>query len=53
MANTSTEPQQGQHRKIPRGQAVIHILVLLYLAFKLNRKVNGKVKELGGMKGKI
>lgn len=49
MANTASQPK---HRKRPRGQTIIHVLALLYLAFKLNAKVNEKVEELRGLEKK-
>lgn len=48
MTNASTQPK---HRKL-RGQTLVHILALLYFAFKLNRKINQKVDELGRLKHK-
>lgn len=40
----------GTSHKIPRGQTIVHIVTLLYLAYKLNRKVNEKVEELHSVK---
>lgn len=49
MASTSA---QSKSRKVPRGQTVIHIFALLYLSFKLVRKVNEKVEELSQTESK-
>jgi len=38
-------PKEEKHHKVPRGQTIVHIVTLLYLAYKLNRKVNSKVDE--------
>jgi hypothetical protein len=45
-------PKVENHRKIPRGQTIVHIVTLLYLAYKLNRKVNEKVEKLSEIEDK-
>lgn len=44
--------KEGEHHKVPRGQTIVHIVTLLFLAYKLNRKVNKKVGELSDVKGR-
>ena len=45
-------PRDEKRRKVPRGQTIVHILTLLYLAYKLIRKVNEEVDELYELKPK-
>jgi hypothetical protein len=44
--------KEGKHRKAPWGQTIVHIATLLYVAYKLNRKVNEKVGELSELKSR-
>lgn len=48
----ASAPKQPKRRKTPRGQTVIHVLALLYLAYKLHQKVSKKVEKLAKIQEK-